>query len=559
MPKSTRKTRQTTSEEPIADAERSLIDWRSLPHATLVLKCGEHNLTSKGKKENLVNRLFDFFHPSSDEPSNKENVTPAAEHPSTSTGILAFQPVTLMPNNVNNHASASPNQNATAGTVDATMICEAIATLQDQQKTHAEQQQLLQVSLQKLLQQNDGTSAQAAVATQPIIVNPVSSNAQLSGTQLINNPLPTNINVLGNRQQVQESTLPANTQNLVDYHPQQAVHFNIDSVVPGHPAPVHGFNSHQHLLPSTTAGRANHPFHPNNPYLPPPVTPQILTKIRNKEYVDFGAVLFPIIPSPSSMASVIEGEEAEEYCLSQSREAGSAASFIKKSSRTAIPNYATWVLAWNVFYEATLHYYPDMAYELFCYFKHIAEYAQKYTFKYLAAYDRTHRVHIAAQRHLPVSVQTSSWTKHDPSLFNSYLRDNMHPSCGNCFTYGHFDKQCTLPATNSTKRRQNNSNQQYHPPAPVDYSQFATSQNAPPLTPTQFWNAQGSNAPQPLLSNSSNIINVPRSSVPRPNAPYCHRYNDGRRCNPPCDFTHACKKCFEAGRPAGHPRYLCTK
>ena len=191
----------------------------------------------------------------------------------------------------------------------------------------------------------------------------------------------------------------------MDYQPQQGIHFTIDPVVSANPAPVHGFDSHQHLLPIAATGRENNAPHPNNPYLPPPLSTQVLNKIKNKEFVEFGAILFPIIPSASNMASVIEGEDAEEYCLSQSREPGSAATFIKKSSRSPIPNYATWVIAWNAFYEATLHYHPEMAYHLFSYFKHIAEYAQKYVFKYLAAYDRTHRIHIAAQRHLPSSVQ----------------------------------------------------------------------------------------------------------------------------------------------------------
>ena len=103
------------------------------------------------------------------------------------------------------------------------------------------------------------------------------------------------------------------------------------------------------------------------------------------EFVDFGTLLFPVIPTAASMASITGGEDFEEYCLSQRQEPGSSARFTKKAARSPIMNYATWVLAWTTFYKATLHHHPNMHHQLFSYFKHIAEFAPKYKFEYLAA------------------------------------------------------------------------------------------------------------------------------------------------------------------------------
>ena len=564
MPKLKNQSRQAIPSESAEDQQRSESDWQQLPHKTLVLKCGQYHLPAKGRKDALVTKLYGHFHPSSGasrQATNKENLPPTGT-PSASTSMpeqnLIFAPTSesAATTNISTITTAGPMVNNSSSGVDTTLLCEAIATLQDQQTQHAQQQRLLQESLQKLLEQGSEKAMIPQTGVQPTFTT----------NQQQNMPTPVTANLAANTQHVVPSTFPtpvaignpsshliSNQQGGASIIPtpnQQAVHFNVDSMDTGNGA-ILGFDSHQHLQQAPSAGRIN-AVHPNNPYLPPPLTPQVLTKIRNKEYVDFGAILFPIVPSLSSMASVIEGDEAEEYCLSQGREPGSSASFVKRSARTPIPNYATWVLAWNAFYEATFHYYPEMAYELFTYFKHIAEYAHKYVFKYLAAYDKTHRMHIAAQRHLPASVQRSSWMKHDPSLFNSYLRDNMHPSCSNCFNYGHFDKQCPEPPNNN-KRRQSNSNQQQQ----LHHAALVAPQptNQPILPPQPPASSQFRNAtPQSLLSNSSNLINIPRTK-----GGFCFRYNKGDDCDTTnCKYAHLCRKCFEKGRtPGPHPAYQC--
>ena len=271
-----------------------------------------------------------------------------------------------------------------------------------------------------------------------------------------------------------------------------------------------------------------------------------MKQIKNGEYIDFGALLFPIIPTAASMASIAEGEDSEEYCLSQRQEPGSSARFIKKSARSPITNYATWVLAWNMFYEATLYHFPLMHYELFSYFKHIAEFAPNRKFEYLAAYDKTHRMHIAAQRDLPEIKRTSWWTKHDPSLYNTYLRDNMKAHCQKCLGYGHYEKQCAQASDNQT------GNTQAANPSPQPTNNNYHNYNTPPTQsqPSQFRNGQNQRNGG-RQSNNTNLINVNPSSNTRK---YCFRFNRGESCRLPCDWPHLCYWCHKP-----HPDTRCPE
>ena len=324
-----------------------------------------------------------------------------------------------------------------------------------------------------------------------------------------------------------QQAMLTSTGNLANYQPistNQPIHFQIQpaTTTAVNLNPTYGFDSQQ-LLPSTGTS-----FNPNNPYLPPPVPTQCLTKIKNMEYVDFGTLLTSILPNSLNMASIIEGADDEEFCLSQIPTLGAAATFRKKSRRNAITNFPTWVMAWNVFYETTLHFFPGKHHELFSYFKHICEYAIRHKFNFLVAYDKAHRIHIAAQRNLPLAVQTSSWTKHCPSLYNLYLKDNMTSHCSNCLGWGHYEKQCPLT--------QNNANN----------SQTST------LNPLQTLSQP------PSIQQPSNLFrNDPQQSSKSGDNSSCFRYNKGYVCNPPCEYPHVCKACLKKGSTQLHPAYQC--
>ena len=378
-------------------------------------------------------------------------------------------------------------------------MCEAIATLQAQQREQQQQQLSLQNCFQQLLQNNLQNNAVSA-----------SLNTANTGTQGTFQPVG-NVN---NQQQ-----LPAADENQVQFlvHPTTTSTANLN--------PAYGFDSQQLLNNTGTS------FNINNPYLPPPISKECLTKIKNLDYVDFGALLTSILPNSLNMAMITEGEDDEEFCLSQISAPGAAATFRKKTRRNAIPNFPTWVMAWNVFYETTLHFFPEKHHQLFAYFKHISEYAVCHKFKFLAAYDKAHRIHIAAQRNLPSAAQTSSWTKHCPSTYNLYLKDNMIAQCNNCLGWGHIDKMCPKIQKESIA-------------APIPT--FIQPQPPQPQPTNSFRN----------VSSNSNLVSVANNASFGKST--CFRYNRGKPCQQAqCSFPHICRLCFQQGLRLNHPAFQC--
>ena len=343
-----------------------------------------------------------------------------------------------------------------------------------------------------------------------------------------------------NTTDIQQGMSLNNYQPQVQLDNQPAVHLNIQPVNSNtsNLNPTYGFNNQQ-LISSTGTS-----FHANNPYLPPPVPAQCLTKIKNMEYVEFGSLLTNILPNSLSMAMITEGEDEEEFCLSQIQTPGAAATFKKKSRRNAISNFQTWVLAWNVFYETTLHFFPDKHHELFTYFKHISEYSVSHKFNFLAAYDKAHRVHIAAQKNLPASVQTSSWTKHCPSLYNLYLKNNTTAKCNNCLAWGHYEKQCPL-------QKNQNSLFPFQTPPPI-----------PPMPPqpTNLFRNVPQQQQQHQATNSTKLNTATNNNSASNSAEKqtCFRYNKGRSCQQAqCTYPHICCNCLQQGFRLPHPATQC--
>ena len=324
-----------------------------------------------------------------------------------------------------------------------------------------------------------------------------------------------------------QQTIQSNPAVHFQVHPQTSPSSSLN--------PTYGFDSQQLLK----HGRPGTSFNTNNPYLPPPVPSNCLTKIKNLEYVDFGSLLTSILPNAANMASITEGEDIEEFCLSQVQQPGAAATFRKKTARNAINNFATWVMAWNVFYETTLHFYPNKHHELFSYFKHICEYAVNHKFKFLAAYDKAHRIHIAAQKNLPPAVQASSWTKHCPSLYNLYLKENMSAQCSNFLGWGHHAKQCPNSQNNASFNSQQ-MNMMTPPP------------NPPQQPANQFRNGgqQSFNSANPI-NGSPNTNSSGKKS--------CFRYNKNIQCQFPCDYPHICQVCLQLGQRQNHPAWQCPQ
>ena len=494
MPKTKRSSRASNPTVTKTDAEYDLADWMALNHAALVLKCEQFQLVSKGKKEVLAKRLLERFS------SNTANDSTSTDPPKE---------------------NADPN----TGTSPASSVSMAIAAIQEQQRMQQLENMKIQESLLQLLNASPQITAANPITTTPLTSVP--QNPLVIG-EASATPTPTG-----------ESTTTLSTYNPTVAIQPNPIHFQVgpDATTTAttgastNLAAVHGFNSHQHLTTGITANNPSPDVLATNPYVPPPITTSLTAKIKKLEYVDLGEVLASILPNAANIGAYTGtgGDDGEDYCLSQAQTPGTPLTFKKRSTRSPISNLASWCAAWNTFYEATLHYFPSMHHQLFCYFKHIIQYATNHKFTFLMAYDKTARLQIAAQRHLPPSLQTTSWTKHCNSLYNTYLRDNMKPQCSKCSAHDHFSNKC--PKTN----------QQPISLQPQQY--WHTSPPQPPQQPTtpiqttgQFRNASQQN--QSLPASLSNV-----RSNNRADDIVCFRFNRGESCRLPCRYPHICRKC----------------
>ena len=183
MPKSRttrRSSSKTSSENTIPDDPQcSLEDWLSLTQSNLALKCSQYGLKSKGKKEDLAKLLLVHFG-SGETSQNKENSEPTANKVP---GVVLPTPGAQLSSVTN---------------VDGTLLCEAIATLQEQQKLQQAQQNSIQTCLQQLLDKGSNDNANL-----PAFGNNPNPN------------IPVETAILGSPHQ-------AGAQNLVTYQPGSA-------------------------------------------------------------------------------------------------------------------------------------------------------------------------------------------------------------------------------------------------------------------------------------------------------------------------------------------------
>ena len=200
----------------------------------------------------------------------------------------------------------------------------------------------------------------------------------------------------------------------------------------------------------------------------------------------------------------------------------------KQEQKSIITDFNSWTGAWNIFYQATLHYHPKSHYKLFSYFKLITDLANKYKFPAVLTYDRVHRLHLAAQKDLPFNSQSISWSKLSDDLFNTFLREERLPQCYVCHRYGHFASACSLKPKKETFFR----DPQVHQSNTANTANQSTSNNI--------------NTMHSVTATATNPTNGKQQ---------CFRFNRGLPCSkPPCRFLHTCDKCH---RP-GHPSVYCA-
>ena len=243
------------------------------------------------------------------------------------------------------------------------------------------------------------------------------------------------------------------------------------------------------------------------------------------EYVDFEELL----PSLNSEANFNNEQGSFDIDIETS-----SLHLKTKERRQSIHNLDSWMLAWNHYVQATLHFWPCMYYQLFAYQKHFCRLTTKYKFEACYNYDRDFRLLQASQTSLKAEQQTAKWDVVHPELVNMHFQaDSMLPVCFHCRSNGHYSTNCPSKATSTRTSGE---------------------------TGNTFRNASASNLQQPFRPTATNhnmghTVEPTRYSVnqnPQARGP-CSRYNRGTFCSKsPCQFTHTCNKCNQ-----GHPGSQC--
>ena len=130
----------------------------------------------------------------------------------------------------------------------------------------------------------------------------------------------------------------------------------------------------------------NTPSEKHNPYLPAALKIKTIKKIKNGKFVDFTELLPPTPTVGTLCKSPNPTYEQNGIGITIDPES-QAISFKSATPKNKIFDFATWTYAWNNFYQTTLHFNPEMHYQLYAYFKLITECARKFKFINVLAYD----------------------------------------------------------------------------------------------------------------------------------------------------------------------------
>ena len=297
----------------------------------------------------------------------------------------------------------------------------------------------------------------------------------------------------------------------------------------------------QFHIPQVNAGASSSSTGNNNPFLPPSIKVSILKKIHRREFVDFEELL-----PGNQISSAISKHES---CISIDRKSQTLKFDKDKVKKEKVDTLGKWMLAWNAFLQAHLHYHPTDFYRLSCYQKLFCQLANKYKFDACVSYDRYFRLSMANQQTLSADLRSVSWTSVCEEYRAMYLIDNPLPHCFQCKPKGHFAQNCpdrkttqadttlspTLTGQQSNFRRSRPSTQQYQQ-QPSGYYNQQQAQRFP-----QFHIPQQ----QPIQQQQQPQQPQPASAKP------CFRFNGTGSCSkPPCPFQHVCSICFRSSHAA---------
>ena len=331
-------------------------------------------------------------------------------------------------------------------------------------------------------------------------------------------PLPPNYHQL--RQQQQQQQLAQ--QQLLQPAPLLPAPFHFGGPPPPPPPPpqppqVPPPPQHQPL------GTAAHQFQQagGNPFLPPSVKVSLLRKIHRMEFVELEELL-PANQTTSSLAK-------HESIISIDRRSQTLKFDKDKVKKEKVDTLAKWMLAWNAYMQAYLHYHPQAYFELFSYQKLFCQLANRYKFEACVQYDTNFRLSMANQQTLHADLRSVSYLRVCEEYKSQYLMDHPLPNCYHCKSQGHFSHSCP------EKKGSGSSSSSSGASAMIPAASGAQS---------SFRSRQQGNSGQPAAQQRPQQPSQAQGAGGAQFKP-CFRFNGSGNCTkPPCQFMHVCSICF---------------
>ena len=166
-----------------------------------------------------------------------------------------------------------------------------------------------------------------------------------------------------------------------------------------------------------------------NSYRVPPVKREHLKTIRKREFMCFNKLK----PKKLNLKSLEESQGIDQVEMRYD----SVKDTLKLSTKETdkVRTYSEWMVVWNIFTQAHLHFHPEDSHNLFSYQKIVTRFSAKYTFEAVYAYDIDFRNLISSEGHLPPHERQARWMEVNEELVDINLRDNRKPD-PQCFQCG---------------------------------------------------------------------------------------------------------------------------
>ena len=536
----------------------------------LRFKCGKLGINGLGKKSELVNKLYEHFHP---------KTAPSAPNPTADATDLPPPPPEII-REENDDIVIDDNLRQTTESADTfpygddNAAATAAATVSETRKRPRDVTPPPQ----------EREDVRTRLDLNDIITRAVNSSLATAVSSAVADamkPVLEEMEVHRQNSRLQEAENRALRSHLKNSQGGTGTVINSSS------SPPHSSSSNNTAASSSTAAPQVHftvdasadksvnaadvtpvvhppPLCKKNPFALPGLLKKDLLAIEQGDYVDFDRI------KPKRLDQRKREEEGEDgFGLAMTTyydsELGEETLRLKKVSSNKVETFAEWSECWNKFLSARLHYKPEEQAVLMAYQRKITSFARKFKFSAVYDYDKDFRKTIAAERSVHKDFKSAKWECQHDDLRNEHLTIDQlltPKSCFKCKEKGHIATNCPRKnISGGNRQRQQQDQQTYQPRFQPQGPPMPPPPPPPPQPPQPFQPFQSFHQFQTPFYHQPGPVGPPQPG-PRPQQNYggkpktCNTYNHQGSCyrGPTCIYPHLCNRC---GFP--HPGKYCDK